>query len=146
MRHLTRPVKRVAATLSLLVALGATALTVAPSAAVAAGPQAPPVAQRIDLARSGGIAGTVRLWVVDTTNTHPDAAAALALAGTPEFRALERGYPPARWCCDRFQHNLRVSYADGSVKTVVTWDGAPAPEVLTKVLRLTRAVGTPPPA
>lgn len=113
---------------------------------MAAGPPAAPVAQQINLARSGGIAGLVRLWVVDTTNSHPDAVSALALAGTPDFRALETYYPPVRWCCDKFRQALRVSYSDGSVKNVVTWDGAPAPEVLTKVLRLTRVAGTQPPA
>lgn len=144
---LARPGWRTAIGAVLAFGLGAAVLT-APATATAAvtgADVAPSVAKRIDLVTTGGLVGRREHKVVDTDNPRREAVAALRLASTPEFRALDPTYPPSRPCCDRFRYVVTVAYSDGASKQVVTWDGAPAPEVLWTVIRLSRISGVPVP-
>ncbi|HLL65456.1 MAG TPA: protealysin inhibitor emfourin [Micromonosporaceae bacterium] len=139
------PVRRIAALGAALAGLAAAAL-VTPAASAAPTPgastSAAPAAQRIELTRSGGIAGEFTRFVIDASNTDRDAVRALRLAGSSQFRALAPSYRPADLCCDHFQYDLTVSYADGTTKIVQTWSNAEAPKVLRRVIGLTEQAGT----
>lgn len=137
MRRRVIDLKRLAATSAALVGIGIAAALVTPSAAQAAPVDAPAVAKHIDLVRSGGIAGRTTRFVVDATNTSPAALRALRLAGDPQYRALGPIYRPASLCCDIFKYNVTVAYSDGAIKTVLTWDGAESPQILSDVIGLT---------
>lgn len=135
-----------------VVALGAAALVV-PMTGAATAAQAPaehrPVAQRIELTRTGGIAGATTRFVIDRADTARDAVRALKLASGARFRALRSAYQPDSPCCDHFQYVVAVTYADGATKTVTTWSNAgAAPRVLRDVVRLTERAGVqlPPPS
>jgi hypothetical protein len=40
-------------------------------------------------------------------------------------------------CCDLFKYTVTVTYSDGAIKTVLTWDGAERPQALSDVIQLT---------
>jgi hypothetical protein len=129
------------ATIAAVAGIGVAALLVMPSAVQAAPAPAAPIAQRIDLVRSGGFIGATTGFVIDATNTNRGALQALKIASDAEYRALGPIYKPASVCCDLFKYNVTVAYSDGSVKTVLTWDGAKRPQALSDVIALTVANG-----
>src|SRR5262249_10911393 len=116
-----------------------TAVLVLPSAATAAEvPATAPVANRVELLRTGGVINLPVTFTVDATNAGEDSARLLALVSTPEFLALAPIYGPKNPCCDFFRYTLTVTYNGGGTKRVFTSDAAEdAPAILFTVIRLT---------
>jgi hypothetical protein len=121
-----------------------TAASLLPSAATAADVRSTvPVANRVELLRTGGITGVPVTFTVDAMNTAEDSARLLALVSTPEFLALAPVYGPKNPCCDFFLYTLTVTYNGGGTKRVFTSDAAEvAPAILLTVIRLTERVGS----
>lgn len=98
------------------------------------------------LHRSGGFAGLDETWRLESDGTvlgpdgyvgsaDPDAVAALiAAADAAGFFQLEDEYLPADQCCDRFLYELTLSRGDDT-HTVITLDGADAPESLFRLIQ-----------
>lgn len=134
-----RTMRRLLAATALLFGI-ATAALVLPQAATAADVPGPktPVANRVELVRTGGITGTPKTWVVDNAHFGEDGARLLRTVSTPEFLALKPLYGPQNPCCDFFVYTLTVTYNGGHTKTVKTSELATdQPELLTNVIRLT---------
>jgi hypothetical protein len=141
-----RNIRRLLAATALLFGI-ATAALVLPQAATAADVPGPktPVANRIELVRTGGITGIPETWVVDAEHFGEDGARLLRTVSTPEFLALKPLYGPKNPCCDFFIYTLTVTYDGGHTKTVRTSELATdEPELLTNVIRLTRVIGESP--
>jgi hypothetical protein len=125
----------------------ATAALVLPQAATAADVPGPktPVANRIELVRTGGVTGETKTWVVDAWHFGEDGARLLRTVSTPEFLALKPVYGPKNPCCDFFVFTLTVTYDGGHTKTVQTSELATdQPELLTNVMRLTVTIAENP--
>jgi hypothetical protein len=89
---------------------------------------------RIDLVRSGGVAGMTRRWSLDSQDLSADEAAEAerllaALDGVPE-------QPPPTPGADRFQYELQVTRA-GRTRAVRVRDGAIPTEIQPLIDRLT---------
>ena len=141
-----RTMRRLLAATALLFGV-ATAALVLPQAATAADVPGPktPVANRIELVRTGGITGIPETWVVDAEHFGEDGARLLRVVSKPEFLALEPLYGPKNPCCDFFVYTLTVTYDGGRTKTVRTSELATdQPELLTNVIRLTVEIGSNP--
>ena len=139
-----RTIRRLLVAALLLFGLAAAALT-QPGAATAAGaaPPTTPVANRVELLRTGGFTGVPVTFTVDAGQVGHDGAQLLRLVATPEFLALAPRYGPKNPCCDFFLYTLTVTYDGGTTKTVLTSDAAEdAPEILSTVIRLTERIGT----
>jgi hypothetical protein len=138
-----RTIRRLLAGALLLLGLAATVL-MQPGAAAAADP-APttPVANRIELLRTGGVTGVPVTFTVEAGNVGDDGAKLLRLVATPEFLALAPSYGPKNPCCDFFIYTLTVTYDGGATKTVFTSDAAEdAPAILFTVIRTTERIGS----
>lgn len=138
-----RTIRRLLAGALLLLGLAAATL-MQPSAATAdVAPSTAPVANRIELLRTGGITGVPVTFTVEAGNVGDEGARLLRLVATPEFLALAPRYGPKNPCCDFFLYTLTVTYDGGATKTVFTSDLAEdAPEILFTVIRLTERIGT----
>lgn len=134
-----RIIRRLLAATALLFGI-ATAALVLPQAATAADVPGPktPVANRVELVRTGGITGQPTTWTVDAAHFGEDGARLLRTVSTPDFLALKPLYGPKNPCCDFFVYTLTVTYDGGHTKTVQTSELATdVPELLTNVIRLT---------
>jgi hypothetical protein len=141
-----RVLRRVLAAAALLFGI-ATAALVLPQAATAADVPGPktPVANRIELVRTGGFTGIPKTWVVDAEHFGENGARLLRTVSSPEFLALDAHYGPKNPCCDFFVYTLTVTYDGGHTKTITTSELATdQPDLLTKVLELTQRIGESP--
>jgi hypothetical protein len=139
-----RAIRRLLAAALLLLGL-TTAALVLPGAATAAEVSRPstPVANRVELLRTGGFTGVPVTFTVDAEHFGDEGARLLRLVSTPEFLALAPSYGPKNPCCDFFLYTLTVTYDGGRTKTVFTSDAAEdAPEILFTVIRLTERIGS----
>jgi hypothetical protein len=123
------------------VALLAAPASAARSSAAAVAPADLPAVHQVTLTRTGGFFPRHEVLVVEATDTRREVAYLMALAASPEFRALKPSYLPSNPCCDRITSEVTVTYADGTTQTVVTMDGVEVPAVLTKVIQLTGRLG-----
>lgn len=141
-----RIIRRLLAAAALLFGI-ATAALVLPQAATAADVPGPktPVANRVELVRTGGFTGIPKTWVVDAEHFGEDGARLLRTVATPEFLALKPLYGPKNPCCDFFVYTLTVTYDGGHTKTVRTSELATdVPPLLTNVIALTQRIGDSP--
>jgi hypothetical protein len=109
----------------------------APPAHASAGPA---YAYRVDLDRTGGIAGRHDHWTVLRSTPDPEVRRLMWLVGSRGFRSLRPSYEPADPCCDRFTYRVTVQYRAGRTKHVTTLDGASAPSVLWSVIHLVQNI------
>lgn len=141
-----RAIRRLLAAAALLLGIASAALMM-PGAATAATvpPPKTPVANQVQLVRTGGITGVPQTWTVDAEHFGDDGARLLALVSTPEYLALNPIYGPKNPCCDFFVYTVTVTYDGGHTKVVKTSDLADdEPEILTNVIRLTQKIGSNP--
>jgi hypothetical protein len=130
--------------LAALVAVGG--LTLAGAAPVAAAPTtatATGFAYQVVVDRSGGFAGLHDQYLVNWRMRGADARWVLILTTTKEYKRLAGSYLPANPCCDRFEYLVTVRYTNGVTKKVRTVDGADAPALLWRVIRLTQRATAP---
>ena len=116
-----------------------------PSAATASSipPPKTPVANRVELVRTGGVVGTPVTFTVDAAHFGEDGARLMRLVSTPEFLALSPIYGPKNPCCDFFEYTVTVTYNGGHTKTVYTSEAAEnVPEILINVIQLTERIGS----
>lgn len=126
-----------------LLLIGCLAVLTACGTATPAGSPPPETARATgaSLHTTGGVAGVDT--VASLTRSDPGALDATSsdrlftLLADPSFAALQPSYLPSNTCCDHFQYDLTVSYADGSTKQVTALsDQKDLPPVLTEVLTL----------
>jgi len=136
-------VRRLFFAAAVLLGLAAAALVVPSAATAAAIPPTTPVANRVELVRTGGIINVPVTFTVDLTNAGDDTARLKALVSSRQFLALAPSYGPKNPCCDFFLYTLTVTYDGGGTKTVFTSDAAEdAPAILFAVIRLTERIGS----
>jgi hypothetical protein len=141
-----RIIRRLLAGAALLLGL-ATAAMALPQAATAASvpPPKTPVANRVELQRTGGVTGVPATFTVDAEHFGEDGARLLRLVSSPEFMALKPSYGPTNPCCDFFEYTVTVTYNGGGTKTVFTSEAAiDTPEILSNVIALTGRIGSSP--
>ena len=143
-----RIIRRLLAGAALLLGL-ATAAMVLPQAATASSANVPPpktpVANRVELLRTGGVTGVPATFIVDAEHFGEDGARLLRLVSSPEFLVLKPSYGPTNPCCDFFEYTVTVTYNGGHTKTVFTSEAAEdTPEILRNVIELTERIGSSP--
>ena len=137
-----RTTRRLFAAALLLLGLAAVVLMRPGVAAADVAPNAP-VANRVELLRTGGITGVPVTFTVNAGDGGDTGAQLLRLVATPEFLALQPRYGPKNPCCDFFLYTLTVTYDGGATKTVFTSDAADnTPEILLKAIRVTERIGS----
>ncbi len=100
----------------------------------------PANATRVVVVRSGGLTGerTTRTFAADvpppTGYTRADVRSTLATASDPALVHLELSRPDT-FCCDRYQYDVTIGYADGSSKRFSTVDGAAWPPPFKALMR-----------
>jgi hypothetical protein len=133
--------RRLAVLLGLLFGLAVVGLAApAASADTVPGPKTL-VASRVVLERTGGPTGQVFTVVVDAGGAHPDTPRLLRLTSSAEFLALKPSYLPADTCCDFYFYKVTVTYTNDVKKSVLTMEGAEAPDVLRDVIGLALSIG-----
>jgi hypothetical protein len=141
-----RIIRRLLAGAALLLGLVTVAM-VLPQAASASTvpPPKTPVANRVELLRTGGVTGIPTTFVVDAEHFGEDGARLLRVVSSPEFMALKPSYGPTNPCCDFFEYTVTVTYNGGHTKTVFTSEAAlDTPEILSNVIELTERIGSSP--
>ena len=144
-----RIIRRLLAGAVLLLGL-ATVAMVLPQAATAASsasvpPPKTPVANRVEVQRTGGVTGVPATFTVDAEHFGEDGARLLRLVSSPEFLALKPSYGPTNPCCDFFEYTVTVTYNGGATKTVFTSEAAiDTPAILSNVIGLTERIGSSP--
>jgi hypothetical protein len=88
---------------------------------------------RIELVRSGGVAGVTRRWSLDSADLSPKEAAEFE----PLLAALDDAPAAAPPGADRFQYELRVTRGE-QTRTVTLHEGAIPAELRPLIDRLTR--------
>jgi hypothetical protein len=88
---------------------------------------------RIELVRSGGVAGVTRRWSLDSDDLSAEEAAEFE----PLLAALDDAPAAAAPGADRFQYELRVTRG-GQTRTVTLHEGAIPAELRPLLDRLTR--------
>jgi hypothetical protein len=139
-----RALRRVLAGVALLLGLALAAMAL-PSAATASSipPPKTPVANQVEMVRSGGVTGVPVTFTVDAEHFGEDGARLMRLVSTPEFLALKPVYGPTNPCCDFFEYTVTVTYNGGNTKTVFTSEVAEnVPEILINVIQLTERIGS----
>jgi hypothetical protein len=90
-------------------------------------PESGPAVQSVSMTQSGGIAGIHQTWEVGPSDAGHDAV--FEAASTEALEGVEgaTGEPP---CCDFFQFDVTVQYADGSTESLRMYESSAADPAL----------------
>src|SRR5690348_2161818 len=119
-----RIIRRLLAGAALLLGLATVAMVLPQAASAGVPPPKTPVANRVELQRTGGVTGVPATFTVDAEHFGEDGARLLRLVSSPEFLALKPAYGPMNPCCDFFEYTVTVTYNGGGTKTVFTSEAA----------------------
>ena len=132
MSAMLRTIGRLMTAFALLIGVSAGTVAIAgPAQAARAG------AYQVTVTRTGGFIGVNEAYMVFHDTAHVSTPALMTAVEGREFRHLCASYPPAGNGADRFVYTVSVTYRNGVTKTIVTEDGADAPELLWRVIGTT---------